>query len=71
VSVNVPAADAASAVQQFVIGIGRIESWMGGNRLRLIADKTQVICVGTRQQFDKLEISEVQLSTTKSSLLTH
>jgi hypothetical protein len=32
---------------------------MGSNRLKLNADKSQVIWVETRQQLDKLEISEV------------
>ena len=34
---------------------------MGSNRLRLNADKTQVIRVGIRQQLDKLHITELQL----------
>ena len=34
---------------------------MGSNRLKLNADKTPVIWVGTRQQVDKLDITELQL----------
>jgi len=45
---SVPATDAASAVQQFGSCFKRIESWMGSNRLKLNADKTQVIWVGTQ-----------------------
>jgi len=58
---SVPATDAASAVQQFGRCFGRIESWMGSNQLKLNADKTQVIWVGTRQQLDKIHITELQL----------
>jgi hypothetical protein len=58
--------------QQFskFICIGQIESWMGSSQLKLNADKTQVIWVGTQQQLDKLEISEALLQSAKSTLLT-
>jgi len=36
---------------------------MGSNRLELNADKTQVIWVGTRQQPDKIHITELQLQS--------
>jgi len=36
---------------------------MDSNRLKLIADKTQVIWVGTRQQLDKIHITELQLQS--------
>ena len=36
---------------------------MGSNRLKLNADKTQVIWVGTRQQLDKLHITKLQLQS--------
>ena len=61
--ISVPATDVASAVQQFGRCFGRIESWMGSNRLKLNADKTQVIWVGTRQQLDKIHITELQLQS--------
>ena len=61
--ISVPATDAASAVQQFGRCFRRIESWMGSNRLKLNADKTQVIWVGTRQQLDKIHITELQLQS--------
>ena len=38
---------------------------MGSNRLKLNADKTQVIWVGTRQQLDKIHITELQLQSEK------
>jgi hypothetical protein len=61
--ISVPAVDAASAVQQFAVCVGRIESWMGSNRLKLNAEKTQVIWIGSRQQLDKVDISELQLQS--------
>jgi len=60
---SVPAIDVASAVQQFGRCFERIESWMGSNRLKLNSDKTQVILVGTRQQLDKIHITELQLQS--------
>jgi len=36
---------------------------MGSNRLKLNADKTQFIWVGTRQQLDKIHITELQLQS--------
>ena len=36
---------------------------MGSNRLKLNDDMTQVIWVGTRQQLDKLHITELQLQS--------
>jgi len=60
---TVPAADAASAVQEFAICVGRIESWMGSNRLKLNAHEIRVIWIGSRQQFDKVDISELQLQS--------
>jgi len=36
---------------------------MGSNRLKLNADETQVIWVGTRQQLDKIQITELQLQS--------
>ena len=41
--ISIPAADATSAVQQFVICVGLIELWLGSNRLKSNADKTQVV----------------------------
>jgi len=60
---SVPATDTASAVQQFGRCFGRIESWMGSNRLKLNAGKTQVIWVRTQQQLDKIHITELQLQS--------
>jgi len=34
---------------------------MGSNRLKMNADKTQLLWLGTRQQLDKLSITELSL----------
>ena len=61
VYISVPAADASAAVQRFATCVERIDAWMGSNRLKLNADKTQVIWTGTRQQLAKINIDEIQL----------
>jgi len=43
-----------------------IYAWMGSNRLKMNADKTQLIWLGTKQQLDKL----YKFSTTELSLLS-
>jgi len=62
---SVPAADAGAAVQQFTECVKRIEAWMGGNRLKLNADKTQVIWIGSRQQLSKVNIRDILLPSAK------
>ena len=72
------AADVETAVQRFVSCTEKIESWMSSNRLKMNADKTQVIWIGSRQQLAKVDIKEFQLlsanilfSTTVSNLGVH
>ena len=78
VHVSTGAEDVETAVQRFVSCTERIESWMGSNRLKMNADKTQVIWIGSRQQLAKVNIKEFQLlsanilfSTTVSNLGVH
>ena len=78
VHVSTGAADVETAVQRFVSSTERIESWMSSNRLKMNADKTQVIWIGSRQQLAKVDIKEFQLlsanilfSTTVSNLGVH
>ena len=61
VHVSTGAADVETAVQRFVNCTERIESWMSSNRLKMNADKTQVIWIGSRQQLAKVDIKEFQL----------
>lgn len=53
------AADVSGLVERFTRCIDRIHQWMRCNRLRLNADKTQIIWIGTRQQMSKMHITEV------------
>ena len=78
VHVSTGAADVETAVQRFVSCTERIESWMSSNKLKMNADKTQVIWIGSRQQLAKVNIKEFQLlsanilfSTTVSNLGVH
>ena len=78
VHVSTGATDVETAVQRFVSCTEKIESWMSSNRLKMNADKTQVIWIGSRQQLAKVDIKEFQLlsanilfSTTVSNLGVH
>lgn len=61
VYISTPAADAASAADKFAACVERINSWMGSNRLKMNADKTQLIWIGTRQQLAKVNIKSLRL----------
>ena len=59
----------------FVECVECVDAWMSSNRLRMNAEKTQLVWLGTRQQLDKLSMTElsllsatVQFSTTVSDL---
>ena len=41
--------------------VERINAWMSSNRLRMNADKTQLLWLGTRQQLNKLSVNELQM----------
>ena len=58
VHVSTGAADVETAVHRFVSCTERIESWICSNRLKMNADKTQVIWIGSRQQLAEIEIKE-------------
>ena len=47
--------------------IEHLDRWMGQNRLKLNAEKTQLLWLGTRQQLAKLSITRLPLVTTVSS----
>ena len=53
------ASDARTAVQRFVSCTEKIEAWMSCNRLKMNAEKTQVIWIGSRQQLAKVDIVEL------------
>ena len=78
VHLSTGASNARTAVRRFVSCTEKIESWMSCNRLKMNAEKTQVIWIGSRQQLAKIDIEELQLlsanvhfSTTVSNLGVH
>jgi hypothetical protein len=70
VYIGTPAANAATAAQRFTECVDRISRWTACNRLKLNADKTQVVWVGTRQQLAKVEVSELQVGTSTVPLVS-
>ena len=78
VHLSTGASNARTAVRRFVSCTEKIESWMSCNRLKINAEKTQVIWIGSRQQLAKVDTEELQLlsanvhfSTTVSNLGDH
>jgi len=63
VYISSPAVDASAAVIRFQLCVEQIERWLRSNRLKMNAEKTQVIWLGTRQQLAKVNISEIGLSS--------
>jgi len=61
VYISAPADSADIVVDRFISCVERIEAWMSSNRLKMNADKTQIIRLGTRQQLAKLSTTEIQL----------
>jgi len=59
--VSAVASDAPAAVQRFDSCVELLNDWMGRNRLKMNAEKAQVIWLGTRQQLAKVNIGEIQL----------
>ena len=50
--------------------ISDIDSWMSSNRLRMNADKTQFIWLGTKQQLAKIHCSAVNFGTVSLPVVT-
>ena len=64
-------ASAANNLISVVTGcIAEIDEWMSSNRLKLNADKTQFIWLGTRQQLEKVESNQIQLGSDVVKLQT-
>ena len=61
VYISALATSASTTVQRFIMCVRRIDAWMSSNRLRMNADKTQLLWLGTRQQLNKLSVNELQL----------
>jgi hypothetical protein len=67
---STPAPSIQDAVDRFRICVERIEHWLKGNRLKMNAEKTQVIWLGTRQQLAKVDIAEIHLLSTNVYIST-
>jgi len=50
-----------NAAAQIVACVEGLDQWMGSNRLKLNADRTQLILIGTRQQLAKLTVTQLTL----------
>jgi len=50
-----------TTVQQFVSCVEKVDAWMSSNWLKMNADKMQLIWLRTRQQLDKLTVTEPSL----------
>jgi len=57
VYISAPASSSSATVQQFITCAERLDAWLRCNRLKMNADKTQLLRLGTRQQQDKLTIN--------------
>jgi hypothetical protein len=64
------AVDAQDTVSRFAACVSDIEKWMNSNRLKLNADKTKIIWIGSRQQLAKLDPTDVTLHSTTVTPLT-
>jgi len=61
VYISAAAAFVSVSAQRFISCVERIDAWMRSNRLRMNADKTQLVWLGTRQQLTKLTTTELPL----------
>ena len=59
--ISVPASESQMAAAQLAACVEGLDQWMGSNRLKLNAKKTQLIWIGTRQQLAKLTVTHLQL----------
>ena len=64
VYISAPAASTSTITQMFVKCVERVDAWMSSNRLRMNADKTQLVWLSTRQ-LDKLSVTELSLLSTR------
>jgi len=59
-----------TTVQRFISCVVQVDAWMSSNRLKMNADKTQLIWLGKRQQLDKLTTIELDLLSARVSFST-
>jgi len=65
VYISAPVTETQVAASRLAECVERLNQWMGQNRLRLNAHKTQLIWLGTRQQLAKLTITQLKLTTSR------
>jgi len=59
--INSLAADSDVAISQLTACVADVDVWMKANRLRLNAQKTQLIWLGSCQQLEKITATNIQL----------
>ena len=52
VYISAPATSASTIAQRFVPCVEQVDAWMSSSRLKMNADKTPLIGLGTKQQLD-------------------
>jgi len=60
--ISVPVSAASEAAARLAKCIECLDLWMPQNRLKLNADKTQLMWLGTRQQVANLTVSQLEIS---------
>ena len=59
VYISVPVSDAATAVQRTTVFIEEMNTWLSANRLRLNPAKTEVMRLGSGQQINQVDVSDI------------
>jgi len=59
VFISVPVSDAATAVQRTTVFIEEMNSWLSASRLRLNPAKTEVMWLGSGQQINQVDVSDI------------
>jgi len=67
VYISAPVVESQQAAIRLAKCIERLDCWMGQNSLKLNAEKTQLMWLGSRHQLAKLTVSQLSLATTTSS----
>jgi len=62
--VSVPVSDASVAADRLSACLADVNRWMSASRLRLNPSKTQVMWLGSRQQLQKVDISDISVLAT-------
>ena len=59
--ISVPASESQMAAAQLAACVEGLDQWMGSNRLKSNAEKTQLIWIGTGQHLAQLTVTQLQL----------